>query len=341
MQTSSISSITTGPRQSNFELLRIVAMLLVLVVHADFWSIGSPDAADFHSEPLSTITRTLMEAIAIVCVNLFILVSGWFGIRASLRGFVNFAFQVFFFSAGACAVLILTGQVSPSPTSICVFLYKSCTPWFVVSYTGLYLFAPVLNIFIERSSCRDLAIFLICFYLFQTILGWPGRADFVCGGSSTFSFIGLYVLAAFLRKCKTEKYKWGWMLYAVCTPITALLYFIQVRYGLQIDAIAYASPFVVLASVGLFLVFARMRMRHSRIINWVAKSAFAVYLFHCNNHYMSDLLYKPLFQNIYRDYSGVQYFGVAMLGILAFFIAAIILDQPRKWLWKLIQQRFK
>lgn len=36
-----ITSITAGPRQSNFELLRILAMFLVLVVHSDFWSIGA------------------------------------------------------------------------------------------------------------------------------------------------------------------------------------------------------------------------------------------------------------------------------------------------------------
>ena len=33
-------------RQSNMELLRIVAMFLVLLVHADFFSIGAPSASD-------------------------------------------------------------------------------------------------------------------------------------------------------------------------------------------------------------------------------------------------------------------------------------------------------
>ena len=42
-----------GVRESNFELLRLVAMFLVMVVHADFWSLGFPTAVYlFHGNPL-------------------------------------------------------------------------------------------------------------------------------------------------------------------------------------------------------------------------------------------------------------------------------------------------
>lgn len=51
--TSSIIPLTAIPntktkRQSNIELLRIIAMFLVLVVHADFWSLGGPNAEEFY-----------------------------------------------------------------------------------------------------------------------------------------------------------------------------------------------------------------------------------------------------------------------------------------------------
>ena len=42
-----ISSITKGPRKSNFELLRIVAMLFVLILHADFFVNQIPTRNDF------------------------------------------------------------------------------------------------------------------------------------------------------------------------------------------------------------------------------------------------------------------------------------------------------
>lgn len=38
-------------RQSNIELLRIISMFLILLVHADFYSLGEPSYIDIISEP--------------------------------------------------------------------------------------------------------------------------------------------------------------------------------------------------------------------------------------------------------------------------------------------------
>ena len=40
--------------------------------------------------------RMLFESLAIVCVNVFVLISGWFGIRPKWKSVTNFLFQVFF-----------------------------------------------------------------------------------------------------------------------------------------------------------------------------------------------------------------------------------------------------
>lgn len=44
-------------RDSNIELLRIVAMILVMIVHASFLAIGVPQTIDAVSLPISTFTR--------------------------------------------------------------------------------------------------------------------------------------------------------------------------------------------------------------------------------------------------------------------------------------------
>lgn len=63
-------------RLSNFELLRCLAMFLVLVVHADFFSLGEPSITNFTSISLSDMTRLFIEGVSIVCVNVFVLISG-------------------------------------------------------------------------------------------------------------------------------------------------------------------------------------------------------------------------------------------------------------------------
>ena len=75
------------------ELLRIVAMFLVLVVHADFFSLGTPTQELCQTMPLFAWGQFVVQSIAVVCVNVFVLLSGWFAIRPKWKSFLNFIFQ--------------------------------------------------------------------------------------------------------------------------------------------------------------------------------------------------------------------------------------------------------
>lgn len=200
MKTTGISSITKGPRQSNFELLRIVAMLLVLGVHADFWSLkGGPTIHDFADNPLNAWTRTFFESATIVCVNVFILISGWFGIKPSARGFLNFIFQCFYFLLGLYIIAIICGQAQLSFRGT-AYVLGLTSNWFITAYAALYILSPILNAYVEKASKRNFAILLILFFTFQTIWGWRGIAsNWITDGYSCFSFIGLYLLGRYTR----------------------------------------------------------------------------------------------------------------------------------------------
>lgn len=84
-------------RASNFELLRNVAMFMVLILHANFVALGKPSYDDFYQSMSTTFFRWFIEAISLSCINAFILISGWFGIKASLRGTLKFIYQILFF----------------------------------------------------------------------------------------------------------------------------------------------------------------------------------------------------------------------------------------------------
>ena len=59
-------------RDSNMELLRIIAMLLVMIVHANFRALPVPTYEEANNEILSSILRFFTESFSIICVNLFI-----------------------------------------------------------------------------------------------------------------------------------------------------------------------------------------------------------------------------------------------------------------------------
>ena len=196
---SSASSAVPPPRQSNFELLRIIAMFMILVVHADFWLLGLATLAEFHAAPAGTWTRILIESASIGCVNIFILISGWFSIRVSVRGFCSFLFQCAFFLLGFYLLMIIAGQEQPGLRQLAPYLCFTKANWFIKAYIGLYILAPMLNLFAEKATKRQLALTLLAFYSFQTLYGWTNSAVFVEQGYSTFSFIGLYLLARYLK----------------------------------------------------------------------------------------------------------------------------------------------
>lgn len=84
-------------RLSNIELLRIVAMLLVLATHANFYLFGPPSTEELLNTPILSLFRIYAQGISICCVDIFVIISGWFGIHAQKRSFLSFTFQCLYF----------------------------------------------------------------------------------------------------------------------------------------------------------------------------------------------------------------------------------------------------
>ena len=85
-------------RESNFELLRIISMFLVLIVHSDFLCLGYPTLSDLDINPCQIALRGFFESISIVCVNLFVLISGYFAIKLRFRSIFSYIYQCLFYS---------------------------------------------------------------------------------------------------------------------------------------------------------------------------------------------------------------------------------------------------
>ena len=72
--------------------------------------------------------------------------------------------------------------------------------WFIKAYLGLYIIAPVLNAFVNNAEKKAFQKVLLSFFIFQTAYSWiSGGAVFFEGGYSTMSFIGLYLLARYVK----------------------------------------------------------------------------------------------------------------------------------------------
>ena len=126
-------------RNSNIELLRIISMLLVLVVHANFLSLSEPTHLETIESPIISFSRYLIQSLSIVCVNVFILISGYFGIRTNLKKISSLLYQVYFwifFIHFILNVLHLEEKrnIGEWISSFLLFDY-----WFIRAYIILYI----------------------------------------------------------------------------------------------------------------------------------------------------------------------------------------------------------
>lgn len=151
-------------------------MFLVLVVHADFFSLGAPTSAEIQTSSLSSFTRLFFESLSIGCVDMFVLLSGWYGIRPKLKRFSNFIFQCVFFLFGIYAFCLLfhLSELNIHGIMGCLLLLR--WNWFIKAYLLLYILSPVLNSFIESSTQKQHRNVLICFFVFQSIFSWMVNA---------------------------------------------------------------------------------------------------------------------------------------------------------------------
>lgn len=329
-------------RQVTIELLRVVAMMMVLALHANFIAIGKPSDSTIFS--CQGITQTIAQSLCICAVNTFVMISGWFGITPRIQGFANFMWQVFYFVFLSYIVFYLFDNIPISSKDVmsCFGLFSG-GGWFVSSYIGLHILSPALNTFARTSTEKELSAFLVAFFLFELVWGNTASVPFVVGGYSTFSFIGIYLLASLIKKSDIKvKPRASLVLFCLCCLFNALLYTLTVYFRLDVLTsmiFNYINPLVIASSALLLLTFANMpdiKNKFFRIlILWLGPSCFAAYLLHVGTN-LSRNAYTEMMRELYDIFPGPIGFVYAVCCIIAIFLSAVLLDQPRKMIWKYI-----
>ena len=317
----------TGIRQSNIELLRILSMMMVLAVHFAGAALGLPLPVGLGSTDAAWWWRTSVATLSIVGVNCFTLISGYFGIRASVRGLLTFVTQCVFYSVAMYSVCALCGVVSFSfaawGESWLALTHTDL--WYVPAYLCLYLLSPFINAGMERLTDRQLLLWTGIFVLVNLYAGWWWGASFNPNGYTVVQLVMMYCVGSAVRRMLSGVPPGvGWSLYLGASAFTA----VAAAYMAPLKVYAYNSPLVIVASVGLLLAFAGMQFR-SGFINYVARSSFAVYLIHKNK-----LIWVSMVKPVAIAAWGAGSLWIATGSLLAFiavtFAVAVAADYVRR-----------
>lgn len=325
------------PRNSNIELLRMVAMFLVLLVHADYFSLGAPSVEDVRINPIDSFWRIFFESISIVCVNVFVLISGWFGINPTFRGLTNFLFQCVFYLTGLYLVTLLFGfsDFNLKGLAGCVFATK--LNWFIKAYLLLYILSPVLNRFVNFAGKVEYRLVLIGFFIFTCTYGWFDKAEFMHQGYSTISFIGLYLLARYVRIYSPKYSRWhmhkDFLAYAITTLIVTSISFITpfvFNRNVPLNLYSYISPTTILGALFLLLAFSKIDIQN-KFVNWCGISCFAVFLMHVSPSTLWH--YRDFFIMLHNNMAVLDFWIITFLSLIVVFFVSILIDKLRIKIW--------
>lgn len=279
-------------RQSNFELLRIFAMLGVVFLHYYNDSIGQASAL-VEKNSINFFILNFFESTFICAVNVFVLICGYFLSQTYKRNLIK-PIQLIVEVSAIKSIVYLLNSILNKNFSIYNFL-SSLLPsnWFVILYIVLFVISPYINIVINKlnhSQLRKLVIlFLSIFSIFPTFfdllsdifdttiqlspIGMYGNQS----GYTIVNFVLMYLIGAYLAKSTINKIKLRNILCLLLINIAVLFIFM---YKYKNIALSYCNPFVISEAVLFLCFFAKIHIKENTFINAIAKEAFSVFLLH-------------------------------------------------------------
>ena len=164
-------------RQANFELLRIVAMLMIIALH--YLVKGNIAMPYTESREVVNYAAWLAEAFCIVAVNCYVLLSGYFLVESEwkLGRIVSLLCQVLFYSILIPAAMLCVGMISPGELDLYDWIgfilpIETEHYWFATAYLFLYLLAPILAQGVkkmEKRLCRKSLSFCCFSFLLENL----------------------------------------------------------------------------------------------------------------------------------------------------------------------------
>lgn len=287
----------------------------------------------------------IREATSIIGPNLFVLLSGYFGIRWKREKFFWLIFECLFFVLIIYGASVLLGHTDL--TLINLFRRFNVIPyrtyWFVSDYILLYIMAPVLNSFVDNSKIGKLKLFIMLFFFFQFYYSIFSEKDYQAG-YSLVSFMGIYLIGRYIKlmEGKNRSLNKGVMTYVFLSLLLILIiaiYSLMIRYfghkdhvftvTKMIGGLSYNNPAVIILSILVFLFFKKIKF-YCRIINWVGMSTLSVYLFHRSPDVKE--YYNAICMKLY-DYDFLSHYLLLLLLFVSIFLIAIPIDKVGKFIF--------
>ena len=335
-------------RQSNFELMRIISMIMIVMWHLIF-----------HGNLIDTAqgtTKFILEFLILlgaVHVNSFVIVTGYFQCdkNFSLKKLISLINTTWFYKVLFLIIALAIGTIPITKLEI----FQELLPidmrdyWYINCYLVLYIISPYLNILIKKITQQQYRkLIIIGFYIFSIIPIITNNATVSNNGYTVINFCYLYLIGGYLRKYPIREnlhfknysknkvqciflFMSVFMLFLnfICYQFSKDLMVMdnsiirQVGSNFFVNYRSFSNPLVILQTVFYFLYFSTLTVK-SNIINKISKNTLDVYLIH-ENYYVLHLIYNYMKTSTWINFGGYNVIILTIcIPILIFVICIII-----------------
>lgn len=319
-------------RKSNIELLRILAMLMIIGLH--YWGIGTSTIAENHSNAL---VYRICESFCICGVDLFVIITSWFSTEQNKINFLKIFRLLIEVSFWGIVSLFLAYCVREGPFDL-VSIIKVSVPylwkgrWFVEAYVIFIILIPFVNVCLRNIGQKQhlwlLIISFVLFILWPSFLPNPPIDDY---GYGFVHFLSLYILVSYIKRsyniigCKL-----------MCIAAFIISFFLVLWQSLRDVSTCwmYNNIFVIFEALFLFLLFIQFDFK-SHVINLLASVSFGVFLIHSDSLFFGPLVYFDIFHaDVYAKGSATYLIVNFIICLPLFYLGCFVLEMFRSMLFK-------
>lgn len=348
-------------RKSNFELMRIISMVYILIWHFLYygyiWSGSSKSMNLFWSFIISLI---------FVHVNSFIILFGYFNYDKKIKfgkiikinnsiWFYNFIFSLIFLFLFNYNFSLIQKIKFISPISHYDY-------WFLSCYIILYLISPILNVYIKNIDKTKFKKTLLLYFFILLFLPYITNNEFydVKNGYSISNFIFLYLIGAYLHKYPIEKksyfknysHNYIKLLFFILYICLAFINFLFDNLGNMMllsnnklltyigniiinGFISYINPILIIESIFYFSYFSILDFQN-KFINIISKYVLGIYLI-TENKLVRSKIFKDL--NFNQSYYTIKIIPRLFITCICVFIICIFIEFIRQKVFEFIYKR--
>lgn len=288
------SAQSTASRNMGIDLLRIVAMFMVVLLHV--WGPGGI-LFEVKSGTSHYNAAWLVEFMLFCAINCYGIISGYVSLNSRYRysNFILLWLEVCAYNVFITLYYYITqpGVVTKSMLINSFFPVSNNTYWYFTAYAGLFFLIPILNRSAKSFTKKQFGSVLFTLFILLSVLPCIFNKDiFLTGwGYSTLWLAFLYLTGAYV--------KLHGIFTSVPKALAVYLVCVFVSWGIKLfeeylspsaywsdlasgRVAQYTSPFMFLSGLALFSVFSKIRLPKSvsTAVKIVSPCTFGVYILH-------------------------------------------------------------